>query len=321
MMSSTSIPSFSVVLRRWLLTVGLLLALFVSGQAAEGPVVWTPDNLPMVHLQDARRYVCDPDGLLSVPVRDSTDRMLARLEREKGVESVVVVVHRVAGADCYEFGMQLARKYGVGSKQQNSGLIIVISTDDRCYYILTGRGLEGTLPDAICRRVENRYMVPALKAGDWDAAVWLSVRALSGYVLNDHSLRPESADGNDAFSMGMGLVVALFIVALLVLVSRAGRWGRRCPHCHKGQMVVTHRQRFRDPRTHGLRMRVTRQCSRCGYTELSDEDDDDAGGAGMMAGVPFLFMGGGPGSRGGGFGGGGDFGGGSFGGGGSGGDF
>lgn len=306
------------VKRLFLLTLMLLGMSVAVGQSV---TVWTVDNLPMVHLQDARRYVCDPDGLLSVAARDSADRMLARLEQTKGIESVVVIVKRLEGGDCYEFGMQLARKYGVGSKKQNSGLIVVVSTEDRGYYILTGRGLEGALPDAICRRIQNRYMVPALKAGNWDEAVVASVLAITRYVQGDHSLSPAQRTDDDTFSMWAGLFVAMAIVALMIVIARRDRRSRRCPQCHKGQMVVTHRQRFRAPDGR-MMMRVTRQCSRCGYTELVDEDDeDDDHHTGMLAGFPFLFMGGGHGHGGGGGFGGGSFGGGSFGGGGSGGRF
>lgn len=306
--------------KRWLLLTLMFLGMSVVLCKA-ATTVWTVDNLPMVHLQDARRYVCDPDGLLSVAARDSADRMLFRLEQTKGIESVVVVVKRLAGGDCYDFGMQLGRKYGIGSKKQNSGLIVVISTEDRGYYILTGRGLEGALPDAICRRIQNRYMVPALKVGDWDTAVMASVLAISRYVQGDHSLTRESRSDSDTFSMWAGLIVALAIVGLMMIIARRDRRSRRCPQCHKGQMMITHRQRFRasDGR---MMVRVTRQCSRCGYTELTDEDDDDDDRhTGMLAGFPFLFMGGGHGNGGGGGFGGGSFGGGSFGGGGSGGRF
>lgn len=60
-----------------------LMLLGMSVAVGQSVTVWTVDNLPMVHLQDARRYVCDPDGLLSVAARDSADRMLAVWNRQK----------------------------------------------------------------------------------------------------------------------------------------------------------------------------------------------------------------------------------------------
>ena len=53
----------------------------------------------MVHLKDARRYVCNPDGVLSQAAVDSTDLLLQALEKEKGVETVVVVVEEEEESD------------------------------------------------------------------------------------------------------------------------------------------------------------------------------------------------------------------------------
>lgn len=109
---------------------------------------YTVDNLPMVYLQDKTKHVVNPDGILSAQTVQQMDSLLYRLETEKGVQSVVAVVERIEGGECYDFAITLGNKLGVGNRQ-NTGLIILLSTQDRCYQILTGEGLEGTLPDAI----------------------------------------------------------------------------------------------------------------------------------------------------------------------------
>lgn len=306
----------------------LLLLLILGLTAMAARAAWTPETLPMVHLDDARRYVCNPDGLMSPVAVDSTDALLYRLEREKGVETVVAIVRRIEGGDPYDFGMALAKKYGVGSREQNSGLVIVISTEDRKFFILTGRGLEGTLPDAICKRVENRVMVPYLKSGDWDMAVYASVRALSGYIYGDPSLRAELGD-DESEGKGIGLAIALGFLFLLFALSIAHRRGRtggqRCPRCRHHTLHATHARMVRRPDGRYVRQ-VTYQCDHCHYAELRDEDPNDRFHGGDIL-PPIFFLGGmragGFGHHGGGFGGisGGSFGGGSFGGGGAGGSF
>ena len=130
---------------------------------------WKPETLPMVFLQNDHRFVCNPDGVLSDSAVARADSILYTLYKQQGVQTVVAAVKQLDGDDPYEFGMALARKYGIGNKQ-STGLIVILATEDRAYQILTGRGLEGTLPDAMVRRVENRIMVPLLKNKDWDAA-------------------------------------------------------------------------------------------------------------------------------------------------------
>ena len=291
--------------------------------------VWSADEVPMVHLQDARRYVCNPDGVLSQAAVDSMDLRLFQLEQTKGVQSVVVVVKRVENGDCYEFGMDLARKDGVGSKKQNTGLVFVLSTEDRRYYILTGYGLEGTLPDAICRRIEYTYMDPLLKQGDWDGAMTAGVRALCGYIEKDPELVAELAgDDDDAAGAVVGiLLLTLFVLAFLFVIV----WSRyqKCPQCGKRAYTTTG-EHYLYPRGGWDYFRVTQVCQSCKYTQSKvarrphRDDSDDGLLAGAVLGSILSSGRGGGSYGGGGFGGGfggGSFGGGGFGGGGAGGGF
>ncbi len=276
--------------------------------------VWTAETLPMVHLKDARRYVCNPDDVMSAEVVAATDTVLAALEREKGVETVVAVVKRIKDGDAYTFGMELGRKYGVGDKKKNSGLIIILATEDRVYQMLTGEGLEGTLPDAICRRIQNRVMVPALKRGDWDTAIYETVRAAAGYIRGDESLTKSTKESDDDWLAG--LVIALFFIGCGVLLFCLLNPHRKCPRCSKHKLTPISKRRFRMMGGR-WRIRTTWRCTHCGYEETTESDDPESGiGAGA---IPPPFFGGG--FRGGGGFSGGSFGGGSFGGGGSGGRF
>ncbi len=287
---------------------------------AAGCKVWKGSEFPMIHLQDGRRYVCDPGNVLSPAARDSADALLRCLEAEKGVQTVVAVADSVENGDCYEFGMGIARANGVGDGKLNTGLVIVVSPGSRCYYILTGHGLEGSLPDAVCRRIEDRYMLPRLREGDWDGAVSGGVGAVCAYLQNDSSLLP---GGKGRRGEGGAPLVALVITAALAAgLYAAYRSSQRraslCPRCKKHAMRPTGEtlQRTAD----GAKTEIYR-CGNCGYSEPRGRN----GGGGIRnAGAflpPFIWFGGRGGMfRGGGMSGG-SFGGGSFGGGGAGGRF
>lgn len=286
---------------------------------------WTVETIPMVHLQDARRYVCDPDNILKPEAVAKMDSLLFQLESEKGVQSVVAVVKQLEGGDCYNFGMELARKYGVGSKKQNTGLIILLSTQDRCYQILTGRGLEGSLPDAICRRIENRAMVPYLKQGDWNTAMLRTVETTCNYLNGDRSLLSEKR--NEKRGTGNEQIIAFIIVMIMVvffaIIAAINRKRQtRCPRCKKHTFYPT-TSKLSHKLNGTYQKRTIYVCRHCGYTETRDDHDDHNSHSGGSWLPPFIFLGGS--GRGGGFGGGsfggGSFGGGSFGGGGSGGRF
>ena len=249
---------------------------------------WKPETLPMVFLQNDHRFVCNPDGVLS----DS--------------------------ADPYEFGMALARKYGIGNKQ-STGLIVILATEDRSYQILTGRGLEGTLPDAMVRRVENRIMVPLLKNEDWDAAIVQTVDALAKVIAGDTSIGSDDEEDED-FGVVGGLLAAVFVgcSGLMMLIGYASI--KKCPKCGKRAMQTVSKKRLNRINSSTWLVSKTWKCSKCGHTmQTTEKENDNINGS---SGGPVIFGGGGRGFGGGGGGfSGGSFGGGSFGGGGSGGRF
>ena len=277
---------------------------------------WTPETLPMVHLQDSTRYVCNPDGVLSVATQREVDALLLALEQAKGVETVVVVVKSIEGNDPYEFGMQLSRKYGIGSKEQHSGLIVILCTEDRSYQFLTGSGLEGTLPDAVCRRVQNNVMVPLLKMELWDYAISETMKTLDGIIRQDPELvRTYAEEEVDPIMLVVIFAfIALFGFSIYKAVKLANT--RTCPKCQQKTLVKIDTTFLRVSGNYYERTKW--RCKNCGHEEQHDEPTSDHNSGGMRGVPPIIFPIGG--RRGGGFGGGG-FGGGSFGGGGSGGRF
>lgn len=308
-------------MHKLLLYFFLLICIPLQGWAEK----WSVETLPMVHLQDSTRFVCNPDGVLSPEAVSRTDLLLRQLKRDKGVETVVVVVKQLQGDDPYEFGMELSRKYGIGSKKQNSGLIIILATEDRSYQILTGRGLEATLPDAICRRIQNRVMVPQLKRQRWDAAIVQTVEQIDSYVRMDESLRPDKkSQAEEGMNAVVGFFISIIVLGGFLFIFGISNIRKKCPHCRQAQMRLVKKQRVRVANSRDWLIRSTYRCPRCGFEkhELEEEDNDnDTLGAGGM--VPPIFFGGFGGRSGGGGGGfgGGLFGGGFFGGGGSGGRF
>ncbi len=281
---------------------------------------YTPDNLPIPYLQDKTQYVSNPDGILSQETVDSLNLWLGQMETAHGVQTVLAVVERIQGGEAYDFCMELGRKYGIGRKDQNSGLIILLSTGDRVYYILTGRGLEGTLPDAICKRIENNQMLPALREGDWDEAMLATVRAITKYVDGDDSLVGLADFDNEDDTAAL---IAFILCMLLGLgLIGFGVWYDNykksyCPSCKQHKMKKVSGYTTTNRRL-GLRSHHdTYKCSHCFFVkELHWDEDLNSGSAAAGGALGGSFFG-----RGGGGSFGGSFGGGSFGGGGAGGHF
>ena len=307
--------SYKRALRR-VACLALMLALTLPAVAQ-----WTVDKLPMVHLQDARRYVCNPDGVLSQEAVQAIDARLMALEKQTGVQTVVVVVKSLDPDDPFEFGIDLSKKYGIGLKGQDTGLIVLLATEDRSYQILTGEGLEGTLPDALVNRIQDQVMVPKLKDGEWDAAMVSTIEALDGVIRQDAELIEQYELEEEEITWGEILLIIVILAGIIAFLWYICWRSSKCPKCGQHSYGYVGEKRVV---LDGKRKIVkTYRCKKCGYEHNETEDDpDSSGGGGGALATSMLLWGVGRALGGGGrSGGGGSFGGGSFGGGGSGGRF
>ena len=281
--------------------------------------IYTVDNIPKVHLQNKMQYVCNPAGILSQQACDEIDAMLYALEQQTGIETVVAIVPSIGDKDCFEFSHQLLNQWGVGKKGKDNGLVILLVTDQRCIQFYTGYGLEGILPDAICKRIQMQEMIPYLKKGEWNQGMLAGVKAvcqrLDGSMVNDDEGR-----GEEGISVSMLLVVILgFITIAGVVGILAVRASTRCPKCGKHQLQRSSTKLISN--RNGVKTEdIIYTCRNCGHTVVRRQQSYDDNYRGRGGGGPFIggFGGGSFGSGGGGGFSGGSFGGGSGGGGGAG---
>ena len=270
-------------LRRLFLLLLVLQAGILASVAAN---VWTADDVPIPYLRDSTQYVSDPDRYVAPALRDSANLYLAKLNRECGVQNVLVIVGRVRGQDAFRMAQDLGNKYGIGYKGSRRGLVVVIAVEDRKYFIAPGMGLEGELTDVDCDDIARACIVKYMRENEPGQAVLAVSRALYNKVKSGRtgisSVDDDAAD-EDAWPLVVLCLLLCFGVPVYMLVR----------YVLERMGLVKPRKRKPQPRRR--------------------RDDDD-----WMP--PFFMGGGGFSSRSGGDGpSGGSFGGGSFGGGGSGG--
>lgn len=274
------------------------------------------DDVPNVRLTDVRRYVSDPTSILSPAATDTIDAILGRLEKSTGIETAVVMLPSIGENDIFDFSTSLFRKWGIGKKKSDNGLLILFVMDQHKVRFATGYGIEGTMTDAKSKRIQTQYMVPAFKRSDWNKGMVDGVRAAAKVL--DGSMEPEAADDDTETSdilFSIGIMIGVILLAMFVSSIK-----QRCPKCRKRsamkQMGV---EVLRVSTGKGKRKRIRRTtyvCQYCGHIMTKDEDiDDNSGSAAAGGAILGSMLGSGGGGGGGSFGG--SFGGGSTGGGGS----
>lgn len=164
--------------------------------------------------------VVDEARLLDAGQRQSLTNRLARFERQSTIQLVVVTLPSLQGYPIEEFGYQLGRRWGIGQKDKNNGLLLIVAPQDRKVRIEVGYGLEGDLPDAIASNIIQTRILPQFRQGDMAAGIDAGVTAIEQALAGQYQAQSEEKQDN-----GFWLFVIMVIIMILLQTFRGGRGG------------------------------------------------------------------------------------------------
>lgn len=149
---------------------------------AVAAMAYSIEEIPNVHLTDKTQYVSNPDGVLRQATIDSLNRSIAHIWQSSSAEVVAVVVNSIDGNDIDDYATALFRHWGIGKKDNNNGVLVLVSTEERKAVIRNGYGAEGILPDIICGRIIRDNMVPHFREGDYDGGMLSAVARIDSLL-------------------------------------------------------------------------------------------------------------------------------------------
>jgi uncharacterized protein len=175
-------------------------------------------------------YVSDFAHVLDSSSRARLEDYCTRVEQATGAQMAIVTLDSLEGDPIEDVANTLFRKWGVGQKGKNEGIMLLLAIRDRRSRIEVGYGLEPILPDGFDGSV-LRGIQPLLRQGAYGDALLAAaddmgsrIAAAKGVSL-DATIRPERRqERREAPEIPWPLVLA-GIVFLLLLLSRGG--GRR----------------------------------------------------------------------------------------------
>ena len=197
--------------------------------------------------------VVDEAGLLDPAARAALTDSLASLEAKTTDQLVVVTLKSLPGTSLEDYGYQLGRRWQVGQKDKNNGVLLIVAASEREVRIEVGYGLEGELTDALTKYIIETSILPRFKAGDLPGGIKIGVAQIAQVLGGDAdsmkraAAQNASADGRQrggnmpvpliigAVAVGASLLIfctvtgggsfCQFILQLLFLVMLSGRGG------------------------------------------------------------------------------------------------
>ena len=167
----------------------------------------------------SRFYVSDYAGVLSQSTCDDIVERNASLEQNAaGAQVVVVTLNDTEGLSLEEFTYQLFNDWGVGSSEENNGVLLVLDIAGQDYQCLQGAGLEDTLPTMTLSRILQQDLEPDFAAGDYDAGVAKTFDALADEVQAIYAGSAQTPSHSGGSGLGMLWSVLGFVALLIVVV-------------------------------------------------------------------------------------------------------
>ncbi|MBT2187140.1 TPM domain-containing protein [Sphingobium nicotianae] len=178
--------------------------------------------------------VVDNANLLDPATEQAISQKSEELERTTGRQLVVATVPSLDGYDVSDYGYRLGRAWGLGEKDKNNGVLLLIAPNERRLTIQVGYGLEPVFTDALSGRIIRDIITPMFKAGDFPGGISAGVDEIVRIIqLPPDQQRKLAADAGQQHrtggNNGFGAILVVFFVMFFVVLPllRGARGGRR----------------------------------------------------------------------------------------------
>jgi uncharacterized protein len=177
-----------------------------------------------------KHYFNDYAALVKPETAERLEARLEAFERETSNQIVVAIFPNLPpDTDQFSFTTDVFRAWKPGQAGRDNGAILFVFVHEHQIWIQTGRGLEGALPDAVCKRITADVIAPAFKAGHYDAGIDAGVNAMiaatRGEFQGTGRTHAQAGARQHQGSVPWGGLV-LFVL-LLIIFSQLGRGRRR----------------------------------------------------------------------------------------------
>ncbi|MFM7646202.1 MAG: TPM domain-containing protein [Sphingomonadales bacterium] len=159
------------------------------------------------------------------------ENMLVAYDDSTSTQICVVIVESLRDYSANEFATALGRSWGVGSKQFNNGIVVLIfagaQSGDRDAYIATGYGMEGAIPDVVAKSIVENDIIYHFKEGQYYRGLEQAVLSIKRAAAGEYKAPARRKKKRDSEISPVVIVVVLLLLSMLFGGSRGGFGGGR----------------------------------------------------------------------------------------------
>jgi uncharacterized protein len=165
--------------------------------------------------------VTDYTNTLSVADKQQLENKLVAFDDSTSTQIAVVIIKSVGSYDINQYAALLGRKWGIGTKEKNNGIILLVALNDHKLSIQTGYGAEGAVPDGVTHDIIANDITPRFKAGDYYGGIDAGITSLMKYMKGEYKADPK-AKHRGGGGGGSAVVIIIIVIFVLILIFRRG---------------------------------------------------------------------------------------------------
>lgn len=182
-----------------------------------------------------QKLVTDYTNTLAPDQREALEQKLTAFDDSTSIQLAVVIVETTGDRDIADYAVALGRAWGIGNKEFNNGLLLLVAKNDRKIWIATGYGLEGALPDITAKSIIDNEITPNFKGSDFYRGLDEGTNAIIAATKGEYKA-PENYSGR---KRGSGkkpslLIMIVMIIFFLIVNNRRGGGGTHHRNRHGG---------------------------------------------------------------------------------------
>jgi uncharacterized protein len=171
--------------------------------------------------------VTDYTNTLSAADKQKLEDKLVAFNDSTSTQIAVVMMKSTGNYDINAYGVQLLRKWGIGEKKKNNGILVLVAMSDRKMSIQTGYGAEGAVPDIITQEIIQKDMKPHFKQDDYYGGLDAATNSLIKYMKGEYKAEPKEEKGKGAGGSGFIVIIIIVVILILIFRNRGGGGGRQ----------------------------------------------------------------------------------------------
>ena len=200
----------------------LIIAILVAGI---GLVFYTHPILAKAY-PSPQGHVSDFANIISDPIKLDLEETLSTYEASSSHEIAVVTLESLDNDVIENVAVSIFEQWGIGKKDQDNGVLLLIAPNDRELKIEVGYGLEPILTDSRAGTIIREKITPEFKKDDYNAGIVNGVNAIITVLDKDPTAFDNIAPTPefDADKLDSLIFLGIMLIYLSSFLARSKRW-------------------------------------------------------------------------------------------------